>query len=108
MDFRANRIARTEVLTAMSLGKEAAFRNASSLIPGLKKVWISAGDPRTRDAHTSSGVDGQIRDNDKAFSNGLQFPRDPSGPPAEVINCRCDILMLPPSQSFRGGEITGG
>jgi hypothetical protein len=38
-------------------------------------------------------VDGEIRELDKKFSNGLMFPSDPSGGAAEVINCRCALLQ---------------
>lgn len=37
-------------------------------------------------------VDGEIREIDEKFSNGLMFPGDPSGGAAEVVNCRCSLL----------------
>ena len=90
---RAMTIARTEVLTASSIGEAEAMKDAAELIPDLMKVWVSAKDERVRESH-------QELDNDKAipynetFSNGLQFPRQPGGEAGEVINCRCSLLVL--------------
>jgi HK97 family phage portal protein len=103
---RAETIARTEVLTASSLGQAAAMRNAKELIPGLKKIWINAGDELVRgnpdgkynDAefdHWDVQNDGAI-DANEPFSNGLQFPREPGGEAGNVINCRCRLLTLAP------------
>ena len=51
------------------------------------KQWDASLDARTRDSHAA--IDGEIREIDDKFSNGLRFPGDPNGPAAEVINCRC-------------------
>jgi len=103
---RAETIARTETLSAVSLGQAAQMENSSEVIPGLKKVWINAGDDRVRgnpggiypDSHANHWkLQGQVRDHDKEFSNGLMYPRDSnSGKAAEVINCRCTVLVVPP------------
>jgi hypothetical protein len=34
-------------------------------------------------------AEGRIPFNDRFASNGLQYPLDPAGDAAEVINCRC-------------------
>ena len=93
---RAMTIARTEVLTAVSLGQAAAMKDAAKVVPDLQKMWISANDDRVRDSHEV--LHGDIVPHGKEFDNGLQFPRDPSGPPEEVINCRCTWIMLPKDQ----------
>jgi SPP1 gp7 family putative phage head morphogenesis protein len=93
---RAMTIARTETLTAVSLGQASAMKDAAKLVPKLVKMWISANDDRVRDSHEM--LHGDIVAHDKDFANGLQFPRDPSGPPEEVINCRCTWIMLPKDQ----------
>ena len=93
---RAMTIARTEVLTAVSLGQAAAMKDAAKVVPDLQKMWISANDDRVRDSHEM--LHGDIVPHGKEFDNGLQFPRDPSGPPEEVINCRCTWIMLPKDQ----------
>jgi hypothetical protein len=55
------------------------------------KQWDSTLDGETRDSHRA--VDGEIRELDEKFSNGLRFPCDPSGGAAEVCNCRCALLQ---------------
>jgi len=57
----------------------------------MVKQWDSTLDSRTRESHAI--VDGEIRELDEKFSNGLMFPGDPSGGAAEVINCRCALLQ---------------
>jgi HK97 family phage portal protein len=93
---RAMTIARTEVLTAVSLGQGAAMRDAAKLVPDLMKMWISADDDRVRETHVE--LHGDVVPHDEEFKNGLQFPRDPSGPGDEVINCRCTWIMVPKDQ----------
>jgi hypothetical protein len=96
---RARTIARTETLTANSLGQEAAFKDANELMPGMKKVWITLGDSRVRDEHVA--LDGTEADQKTGkFANGLKFPRDPAGPASSTINCRCSLLMVPPDESL--------
>jgi len=62
-------------------------------------------DERTRESHAE--IDGEIVDIDKEFSNGLMYPADPDGEPAEVYNCRCTMVAdlegvpkEPPAQTF--------
>lgn len=92
--YRAERIARTEALTAVSLGQYAASKDVGEVIPGMELMWVTAGDPRVRDSHADQDGD-RVKAGSK-FSNGLLFPRDPAGAADEVINCRCTFLMLPP------------
>ena len=91
--FRAERIARTETLTAVSIGQWAATKDVADEIPGMRKMWIAAGDARVRDSHAE--MDGDVVAVNNKFGNGLMFPRDPAGPPEEIINCRCTLLMIP-------------
>jgi uncharacterized protein with gpF-like domain len=96
---KAETIARTETLTAVSIGQAAAVRNAKEVMPGLKKAWLTAGDDRVRDSHAS--LNGDIIDVNEKFDNGLDHPRDvESGDPAEVINCRCTLLLIPPGEKL--------
>jgi HK97 family phage portal protein len=95
---RAETIARTETLSAVSIGQNAAVQNAKEVIPGLKKAWITAGDNRVRDEHEA--LDGDVVDVDSKFANGLLYPRDPSGEASSTINCRCTLLMLPPGEDL--------
>ena len=85
----AVRIARTEghrvqVQSAMDACYKAKDKGAD-----VVKQWDAALDRRTRESHAM--VDGEIRELDEKFSNGLMFPGDPSGKAAEVINCRCAL-----------------
>jgi len=50
-------------------------------------VWIATLDGRTR--HTHRECDGEVVEVGKTFSNGLRYPGDTSGDPAELYNCRC-------------------
>lgn len=87
----AIRIARTEghriqVQSAMNACYDAQDNGAD-----IVKQWDSTLDGRTRHSHAI--VDGEIRELDKPFSNGLRFPGDPHGAAGEVINCRCALLQ---------------
>ena len=106
---RAKTIARTEVLIANSLGQKAAFDDAKEVIPGLKKMWVTAGDDRVRsfakgDNNDHAQLDGVKVAADEDFKTPagytLEFPRDPRGPAGEIINCRCFMLMVPPEDEL--------
>jgi hypothetical protein len=87
----AVRIARTEGhRIQVQSGMDACFK-AKEKGADVLKQWDSTMDKRTRDSHAK--VDGEIRELDKPFSNGLMFPGDPDGDAAEVINCRCALLQ---------------
>ena len=83
----ANRIVRTEGHRIVETAAHHAQQKAKARGADVVKIWDAALDAKTRDSHVK--VDGEIRDVDEKFSNGLMFPGDPSGKAAEVINCRC-------------------
>lgn len=83
----AKRIARTEGHRIQQTSSRDAQYAAKKKGCDVVKQWDSTLDGRTRDSHAR--VDGEIRELDEEFSNGLMFPGDPSGSAAEVINCRC-------------------
>lgn len=87
----AIRIARTEGHRVQVQGTMDACYKAKEKGADVVKQWDSTLDGRTRESH--SQVDGEIRELDKRFSNGLMFPGDPSGRAEEVINCRCALLQ---------------
>ena len=72
--------------SAYNVQKKALQRGAN-----IVKQWDSTLDKRTRDSHIK--VDGEIRELDKPFSNGLMYPGDPNGGASEVVNCRCALLQ---------------
>ena len=64
---------------------------AKDLGADIVKQWDSTLDKRTRPSHQT--VDGEIRELDEKFSNGLEYPGDPKGRASEVVNCRCALLQ---------------
>lgn len=84
---RAKTIARTEGHRIQQTSARDAQYAAKKKGADVVKQWDAALDGRTRDSHAR--VDGEIRELDEKFSNGLKYPGDPSGGAAEVVNCRC-------------------
>ena len=87
----AVRIARTEGHRIQTTAQMDAMRGAKDRGADLVKQWDAALDARTRDSHVK--VDGEWKELDEKFSNGLRYPGDPHGAAAEVINCRCALLQ---------------
>lgn len=87
----AVRIARTEGHRIQAQSAMDACHKAKDRGADIVKQWDAALDARTRDSHAK--VDGEIKELDEKFSNGLMFPGDPSGAAAEVVNCRCALLQ---------------
>ena len=98
LKLRGERIARTETMAALNAGRMEAMRQAISAgqirADAVTKIWMSARDARTRDAHRM--LDGSVADLDKPFQSPLTgsfmaYPGDTSyGARGEdVINCRC-------------------
>lgn len=98
-------IARTEVGAATSWAQHEVALDSD--VP-MEKEWLSQRDKRVRDTHVVA--DGQRVGLDDPFVVGedeLQYPRDPSGSPEEIIECRCDVLYhvvdeAPPFKSVSG------
>ena len=86
----AVRIARTEGHRIQQAANMDAQRKAKAVGASVVKEWSAALDGRTRPEHRK--MDGEIKDIEEKFSNGLMFPGDPSGKASEVINCRCTSL----------------
>lgn len=81
------RIARTEGHRIQGQAQMDACNKAKEKGADVVKQWDASLDSRTRPSHAM--VDGEIRELDEKFSNGLMFPGDPSGKASEVVNCRC-------------------
>ena len=90
----AIRNARTAVTSAQNGGRLSTMNKAAEMGLKVQKQWVSAHDGRVRDSHAH--LDGQIRDIDKKFGNGLMCPGDSKGAPGEVYNCRCAIITILP------------
>ena len=82
--FKAMRVARTETASASGFGQREAAKQSGIV---KTKQWLSSRDDRVRDSHAA--IDGEVAPLDKAYSNGLMYPGDPSGPTEEFIMCRC-------------------
>ena len=87
----AVRIARTEAHRIQTKASMNVCYKAQEKGANIVKQWDASLDKRTRDSHAR--VDGEIRELDEPFSNGLMYPSDPSGSAEEVINCRCALLQ---------------
>jgi hypothetical protein len=87
---RARTIVRTESVRAMNFANQAISESEDF---ETTKEWIAIEDKRTRRAHTHVGVDGEKRDMNQKFSNGLMFPGDPEGAANQTINCRCTMAI---------------
>lgn len=83
--YRAQMIARTEVHSAAQFGGLTAAKESKVV---REKEWIPVKDDRTRDAHSNVA---SVPINQPFLVDGeeLQYPGDPSGSPANIINCRC-------------------
>ena len=93
--FRAERIARTEIVGASNAGSIAGAQDiAASADVAIRKVWVTFIDGQTRDAHVAAN--NQERAMDASFNvdgEALEFPGDPNGRAANIVNCRCSTVF---------------
>ena len=94
-EARARTIAQTETHRAWQSGILAsALYYEPATGPGWVKEWHTEMDGRERPSHKRAN--GQVRRLSEPFSVGgalLRYPGDAAGPPDEVINCRCDMII---------------
>lgn len=83
----AIRNARTSVTSAENSGRYDRAEQLAADGAIIEKEWLSVADSRTRDTH--SALNHKKVKIDEAFDNGLLYPGDVDGEPAEVYNCRC-------------------
>ena len=86
----AIRTARTAVTGAENAGRLQSALDLESAGIKMVKTWSATNDDRTRDSHAE--VDGETIGVKEKFSNGLEYPGDPSGDASEVYNCRCTLV----------------
>jgi len=82
--------ARTAMTEAQNAGRLESMKSAKDLGIDLYKEWMATLDSHTRDSHAA--IDGEKVPIDSKFSNGLKYPGDPGGAPAEIYNCRCTMV----------------
>ena len=105
MDERAAiRNARTAMTGAQNGGRLDAMERANENGVEVKKGWMATLDNRTRDSHVE--LDGEEREIDEEFSNGVMFPGDPEGEPAEVYNCRCRMIHVYPKHPVDWSDLS--
>lgn len=105
MDERAAiRNARTAMTGAQNGGRLDAMERANENGVEVKKGWMATLDDRTRDSHVE--LDGEEREIDEEFSNGVMFPGDPEGEPAEVYNCRCRMIHVYPKHPVDWSDLS--
>ena len=88
--WQAERVARTEVGSAMNQANDVAV---NALDIDVVKQWSASLDGRERASHRRAN--GEVKEKNEPFSIGLQRPHDPDAPANEVINCRCVLLYQP-------------
>lgn len=88
-EARARTVARTEIVGASNAGSIAAISHLG--LVGTK-TWEAEHDNRTRLTHKEADAT-SVPLGDAFIVGGfpLQYPGDPSGPPDEIINCRCGL-----------------
>lgn len=93
----AIRNARTMTTSAQNLGRHDSYAYACSLGIEIEEEWIATLDHVTRDSHRDCDGERKPADDPEAtFSNGLRYPADPYGAPAETYNCRCVLQGVIP------------
>lgn len=70
---------------ATEAGRQAAHDNGSQ----VTKTWVTG--PKARASHAA--MSGETVPIDESFSNGMNWPGDPSGGADEVAGCNCDVTI---------------
>ncbi len=88
---RAEIITKTEMGRTFSMAAQKSFEDAAETLPGLQKMWLHAGHPKSpRIYHLH--LNGSCKPVDEPFLVGsviMRYPRDPKAPISEIINCGC-------------------
>ena len=103
--WQIDRIVRTETTAAANYGASRAGDVSGVL---MVKEWVSSSDARTRrhekgDRYDHWDMEGVRVNKQEPFavpdingiSDNIMFPGDPKGRPANVINCRCTVGLVP-------------
>jgi HK97 family phage portal protein len=92
VEGRAERIARTEVISAANAGSFEGMEKTGV----EKKSWLSSRDGKVRDSHAALEEMGTVGIREPFVSPvtgaQLMFPGDPAADVSEIVNCRCTVL----------------
>ena len=88
----AIRNARTMATAAQNAGRVDSYKRAEAMGIKVKQQWLAVHDGRTRHSHRQ--IDYEIRPVGERFSNGCEYPGDPSADASEIYNCRCSLRGL--------------
>ena len=93
--YRAERIARTEIVSASNWASMESVR-ISNVSDQFLKRWLPAQQENTRVAHAEMINQPPIEMDELFEVDGeqLAYPGDPSGSPGNVINCRCTLVYV--------------
>lgn len=101
-------IARTETLSAISQGMKWNHDVLGDIFSKIQKRWFHVGDigtnPHARYNHYLFEQEGPV-DQGHIWGGTLEYPRDPSAPADEVINCRCSMVSIVPDDATSNAEI---
>jgi hypothetical protein len=91
---RAQRIAVTETTRNLSEGQ---LRSPEAQRLGAMKLWVSSRDQKVRETHRMVDDRHPVPVTSSFLVGGHPMfgPGDPMGPPDEVINCRCELKIIP-------------
>lgn len=99
---RATTIVHTELARAFSTANQARMEQFATLVPGLKKRWVSSGKLHPRIEHQV--IHGQEQPVDQPFlleggSVKMMYPHDPAAPARHTINCGCAAVPVVPKDN---------
>lgn len=86
------RYARTMTTGAENAGRIDSYKRAENMGIEIEQQWLATLDDRTREEHRE--MDGERVKIGEKFSNGCEYPGDPSGDPETIWNCRCTLVPM--------------
>lgn len=108
----AIRNARTMATGAQNAGRVDSYKRAEDMGIDMVQEWRATLDMRTRHSHRM--LDGERQPVGHKFSNGCEYPGDPSAAdPAEIYNCRCTLRGIvaglePQARKYRDDSMIEG
>jgi len=91
---RTNTIGRTEITQIANSSTLDSYKQSNVI---SKKIWLTSRDKKVRpatkfDKGDHKKLDGEEKNLNEKFSNGLMYPGEQTSRPEENINCRCTML----------------